>query len=101
MVNGIHLSLTTLSPKLKNNILVCVEFAQSIADDGYVAIINLMGLDLVAEVHESMNCSHESSGRWPTDHTHNIMLDIMMDMASNLFQSGDAAFVVLKPYNRL
>lgn len=101
IVDRILLSLTMSGPKLKNNILVCVELAQSIIDNGCVAIINSMGLDSVVEVHESMNCSHKSSGGWSTDYAHNVTLDITMDAAYNLFQFGDAALEVLISHNGL
>ena len=101
IVDRFLLSLATSGPKLQNDILVCVELTQSIVNEGYVAIINSTGLSSVTEVHKSTNCSQKFSGGWPTDHTHKVTLDITMDATGNLFQFGDTALVVLKPYNRL
>ena len=97
IVDRIFLSLTTSGPELKDDIFIFVELPQSIVDNSYVIVIDSMGLDSVAEVHEGTDCSDKPSRRGSTDHAHNVALDITMDAACNLFQFSDTAFVVLKP----
>ena len=101
IVDGILLSLTTSGLELEDNVFIVVELFQSTIDNSYVTIINLIGLGSIAEVHEGANCSDKFSGGWPTNHAYEVTLHITMDAASNLFQFGDAALVVLKPYSRL
>ena len=96
IVDGV-LFLSTSGLKLEHNILVHVKFTQNGRDKVDVVIVDMVGLNLILEVHECPNCDDKARRCRSADHAHNAMLNVAMQMAHDLFGFDNTALVVTRP----
>ena len=90
IVNRVLLSLPAPNSELDDDILVHVKLAQCVGDKADVIIINLVGLNPIAEVHEHVDCCDKFSGYQSTDDSHDGTLNVMMDTACDLLELCNA-----------